>query len=121
LNTHLSDRSASIDAMDSTTPDNSPAGQTPARLAEVRGLILEACGPALADFGITAADAPGDLDLRGSGMIDSLGFVEVIVELEEKLEIEIDLEDLDPEQITVLDPLATYVAGLLERRSGSGR
>ena len=101
--------------MDSPTPDNNPAAQAPARIAEVRGLILEACGPALADFGITAADAAGDLDLRGSGMIDSLGFVEVIVALEEKLDIEIDLEDLDPEQITVLDPLATYVAGLLER------
>jgi acyl carrier protein len=106
--------------MDSTTPDNSPTEQTPARLAEVRGLILDACGPALADFGISAADAPGDLDLRGSGMIDSLGFVEVIVELEEKLDIEIDLEDLDPEQITVLNPLAAHVAGLLEGRSGNG-
>lgn len=105
--------------MDSTAPDNSPAAQAPPRLAEVRGLILAACGPALTDFGITSANAPGDLDLRGSGMIDSLGFVEVIVELEEKLEIEIDLEDLDPEQITVLDPLATYVAGLLEGTAGS--
>ncbi len=79
-------------------------------VARVRALILEACGPALADFGINAADAPGDLDLRGSGMIDSLGFVEVIVGLEEKLGIEIDLEEMDPEQITVLDPLATHVA-----------
>jgi acyl carrier protein len=104
--------------MDST-PDNSPAKQTPPRLAEVRGLILEACGPALADFGITEADAPGDLDLRGSGMIDSLGFVEVIVGLEEKLELELDLEAMDPEQITVLDPLATYVAELLQARSGA--
>jgi len=120
LSTGLSDRSAPIDAMNSTTPDNSPGEQASARLSEVRGLILEACGPALADFGITAADAPGDLDLRGSGMIDSLGFVEVIVELEEKLGIEIDLEDLDPEQITVLDPLAAYVAGLLEEPSGGG-
>jgi acyl carrier protein len=116
----LRDRLSPIDAMDSTTPDNSSPAEAPPRLAEVRGLILEACGPALADFGITAADAPGDLDLRGSGMIDSLGFVEVIVELEEKLDIEIDLEDLDPEQITVLDPLATYVAGLLQESPGSG-
>jgi acyl carrier protein len=105
--------------MDSTTPDNSSADQAPPRLAEVRGLILEACGPALADFDITAADAPGDLDLRGSGMIDSLGFVEVIVELEEKLDLELDLEAMDPEQITVLDPLATYVAELLQARSGA--
>jgi acyl carrier protein len=105
--------------MDSTTPDNSSAKQAPPRLAEVRGLILEACGPALADFGITAANAPGDLDLRGSGMIDSLGFVEVIVGLEEKLDLELDLEAMDPEQITVLDPLATYVAELLQARSGA--
>lgn len=104
--------------MDSTTPDNSSAQEAPPRLAEVRGLILEACGPALAEFGITAADAPADLDLRGSGMIDSLGFVEVIVELEERLGIEIDLEDLDPEQITVLDPLASYVASLLRDPAG---
>ena len=76
----------------------------------VRGLILEACGPALADFGIDAANAPGDLDLRGSGMIDSLGFVEIIVVLEEQLGIEIDLEEMDPEQITVLDPLAAHIA-----------
>jgi acyl carrier protein len=105
--------------MDSTTPDNSSAKQPPPRLDEVRGLILEACGPALVDFGITAADAPGDLDLRGSGMIDSLGFVEVIVGLEETLDLELDLEDMDPEQITVLDPLATYVAELLQARSGA--
>jgi acyl carrier protein len=85
----------------------------------VRVLILEACGPALADFGIDATNAPGDLDLRGSGMIDSLGFVEVIVQLEEQLGIEIDLEAMDPEQITVLDPLATFVAELLQARSGA--
>jgi acyl carrier protein len=79
-------------------------------VTRVRGLILEACGPALTDFGIDPATAPGDLDLRGSGMIDSLGFVEIIVALEEQLGIEIDLEAMDPEQITVLGPLAAHVA-----------
>jgi acyl carrier protein len=43
-------------------------------------------------------------------MIDSLGFVEIIVQLEEQLGIEIDLEEMDPEQITMLDPLAAHVA-----------
>jgi acyl carrier protein len=104
--------------MDSTDPTSPSPPRTP-QLAEVRALILEACGPALADFGITPEHAPGDLDLRGSGMIDSLGFVEVIVELEEKLDLELDLEDMDPEQITVLDPLASYVAGKLQARSGN--
>lgn len=104
--------------MDSANPDSSPAARPP-RFDEVRGLILAACGPALADFGITAEAAPGDLDLRGSGMIDSLGFVEVIVELEETLGIELDLEDMDPEQITVLDPLTSYVAGQLQAKAGA--
>lgn len=86
-------------------------------VARVRNLILAACGPALADFGISAADAPGDLDLRGSGMIDSLGFVEVIVSLEDELGIEIDLEEIDPEQITVLDPLAAHIASQAQAAS----
>jgi acyl carrier protein len=102
--------------MDSNNPNNPSAAELP-RQAEVRGLILAACGPALADFGVTAENASGDLDLRGSGMIDSLGFVEVIVELEEKLDLELDLEEMDPEQITVLDPLAAYVAAKLRARS----
>jgi acyl carrier protein len=103
--------------MDSTNPDSPSATELP-RQAEVRGLILAACGPALTDFGITAESAPGDLDLRGSGMIDSLGFVEVIVELEEKLDLELDLEEMDPEQITVLGPLSAYVAAKLQAQSG---
>jgi len=105
--------------MDSTNPNNSPSAAELPRQAEVRALILEACGPALADFGITTENAPGDLDLRGSGMIDSLGFVEVIVELEEKLDLELDLEEMDPEQITVLGPLSAYVAGKLQAQPGN--
>lgn len=104
--------------MDPTDTNIPPTPQVP-RLAEVRALILEACGPAVADFGITPENAPADLDLRGSGMIDSLGFVEVIVELEEKLEVELDLEDMDPEQITVLDPLASYIVGKLQVQARS--
>jgi acyl carrier protein len=104
--------------MDSPAP--SPPSPAPPRFAEVRALILEACGPVLADFGITPESASGDLDLRGSGMIDSLGFVEVIVELEERLGIEIDLEDIDPEQITVLDPLAAHIAAALPASAGGG-
>jgi|SRR6476469_1714922 len=102
--------------MDAINSDSPAQPGTPG-VAEVRALILEACGPALADFGIRASDAPGDLDLRGSGMIDSLGFVEVIVELEEKLDLELDLEEMDPEQITVLDPLATYIAARAAARA----
>lgn len=103
--------------MDSTQPQ-SPAAPGAQQLAEARRFVLEACDSALADFGIDPESVPADFDLRASGMIDSLGFVELIMELEERHEVELDLEALDPEQITVLGPLAAHLADQLQARAG---
>lgn len=100
------------------TTASTSAAPAPPRLAEVRALILANCGPALADCGIDPGEATGDLDLRSSGMIDSLGFVELIASLEEELGVELDLEDLDPERLTVLDPLAAHLAAQLPAAPG---
>lgn len=108
------------DEMDSTNSHN-PTAPDAQRLAEARRFVLEVCGPALADFGIDPESVPADFDLRANGIIDSLGFVELVVELEDKHGIELDLEALDPEQITVLGPLAAHVADRLQARSeGAG-
>lgn len=74
-----------------------------------RAKILDFCGPALAAYGIDPGAAADDLDLRASGAIDSLGFVELVVELEETFGVELELEDLDPETLTVLGPLSGHV------------
>jgi acyl carrier protein len=84
--------------------------------AAVRARILAACGPALAICGIDVAAPPADLDLRACGAIDSLGFIELVTELEEAFDLELELEDMDPERLTMLEPLAAAVA---EQASGA--
>lgn len=84
--------------------------------AAVRARILAACGPALTVCGVDVAAPPADLDLRACGAIDSLGFIELITELEEVFAVELELEDMDPERLTMLEPLAAAVA---EQASGA--
>ncbi|HEX4731703.1 MAG TPA: acyl carrier protein [Solirubrobacterales bacterium] len=91
---------------------------TPVEAADVRARILDVCGPALAVCGVDVAAPPADLDLRASGAIDSLGFIELVTELEEAFGVELELEDMDPEQLTMLEPLARAVA---EQASGARR
>lgn len=76
----------------------------------VRARIIAACGPALAVCGVDVSAPPADLDLRACGAIDSLGFVELVTELEEAFGVELELEDIPPEQLTMLEPLARAVA-----------
>jgi D-alanine--poly(phosphoribitol) ligase subunit 2 len=84
--------------------------------AMVRTRILEACGASLAVCGVDITAPPADLDLRACGAIDSLGFIELVSGLEEAFGVELELEEMDPEQLTMLEPLAAFVA---EQATGS--
>jgi len=59
-------------------------------------------------------DAPeelgDDFDLLLSGIIDSLGLLELMTAFEEHCGREIDFDGLDPELMTVVGPLCDYVA-----------
>jgi acyl carrier protein len=59
---------------------------------------------------VPAADMADDFNVFAEGMVDSLGFVEMIAELESRLATEIDLGDLDPDDLGVLGPLSRYIA-----------
>ncbi len=65
-------------------------------------------------------DTPGELaddcDLLLSGMIDSLGLLDLMTAIQEHCQREIDFEALDPEQLTVVGPLCRYVAEQLASR-----
>jgi len=92
--------------------------ETAARVdaAAVRARILELCGPALTVCGVDLAAPPAGLDLRACGAIDSIGFIALVSELEEAFDVELELEDIDPERLTMLEPLAAAVA---EQASGA--
>ncbi len=55
-------------------------------------------------------ELPDDLDLLLSGMIDSIGLLELVAAIEEFAGREIDFEMLDPEEMTVVGPLCKFVA-----------
>ncbi len=65
-------------------------------------------------------EAPGELtddcDLLLSGMIDSLGLLDLMSAIQQHCRREIDFEALDPEQLTVVGPLCRYVSEQLASR-----
>ena len=82
----------------------------PPSVDEVRALVLAECSEALAAVSADPATLPDDFDLRAQGVIDSLGFLELVTGLEAKLGVEIDFEAMDPAELTVVGPLARFVA-----------
>lgn len=83
---------------------------TPVRAEEVRAHVLHTLAQPLAQAGIAAADAPDDLDLLDSGVIDSFGILELVSEVEDHFGVEIDFDALDPDELTVLGSFASFVA-----------
>lgn len=65
-------------------------------------------------------EKPGELaddcDLLLSGMIDSLGLLDLMSALQQHCQHEINFEALDPEQLTVVGPLCRYVSEQLAAR-----
>ena len=60
-----------------------------------------------------------DTDLLGSGLLDSLGLVELLVQVEETFGIAIDLEELEIEQFRSLRTIGATIAS--RRRGMAGQ
>lgn len=55
-------------------------------------------------------DLPDDCDLLLSGIIDSMGLLDLVSAIEEFAGHEIDFEMLDPEEMTIVGPLCRFVS-----------
>ncbi|HTX47080.1 MAG TPA: acyl carrier protein [Solirubrobacteraceae bacterium] len=78
--------------------------------SDVRGFIVEELKEQI-ELAELSPDALVDtLDLHASGIIDSLGLLELIAAVEDRFALEIDFEDLDADDLTVLGPLCRFVA-----------
>jgi acyl carrier protein len=64
----------------------------------------------------TPGELADDCDLLLSGMIDSLGLLDLMSAIQQHCQQEIDFEALDPEQLTVVGPLCRYVSEQLASR-----
>jgi acyl carrier protein len=88
----------------------SPATSQARSPEAIRALLLRASAEGLALIGMAPEDVADDFDLREAGVVDSLGFLELVTALEDQLGIELDFEALDPEQLTTVGPLVRHVA-----------
>jgi acyl carrier protein len=64
----------------------------------------------------TPGELADDCDLLLSGIIDSLGLLDLMSAIQQHCQQEIDFEALDPEQLTVVGPLCRYVSEQLASR-----
>ena len=78
--------------------------------AGIRRFLLDKYREPIGAIGLIPDELADDFDFLLNGVIDSFGILEMISAIEQEFEIELDLEALDAEQITVLGPLARYVA-----------
>ena len=79
--------------------------------AEVRVFLKEYLERRLtADGRAAIEELPDDCDLLLSGMVDSIGLLELVSALQQFAGRDIDFEILDPEQMTIVGPLCQFVA-----------
>lgn len=76
----------------------------------VRAFLVGQYADQIRGKGFDSGALPDDFDFLLTGVIDSLGVLQMVGELEQKFQIELDMSRLDPEQLTVLGPLSRYVA-----------
>ena len=76
----------------------------------VKAAIVSHLEPALRAARMSPADVPDTLDLVADAIVDSLGFLQLLAELERQFGVALTFEDLDPDQLTVVGPLSRYIA-----------
>jgi acyl carrier protein len=86
----------------------------------VAAFVVAELDEPLRDAGIDPREVGDDLDLLTSDVVDSLGMMELIMAVNERFGLDVDFEGLDPEEFTVLGPLARHVAQAAATTAGTG-
>ena len=78
----------------------------------IREAVLDAVRPRAEAAGLSAAALDGSFDILGSGVVDSLAFVELLLGVETALGRPIELERLSFEELASLDGLVDQLHAL---------
>ena len=84
--------------------------------ANVRQFLVTRYFEPLERLGLIPGDLSDDFDFLLNGVIDSFGILEMISAIEEEFGIQLDLEALDAEKITIIGSLSCYVAENAKRQ-----
>lgn len=77
---------------------------------QVRTFILRRFEEFFSTKNLRPEELPESFDLMVEGVVDSLGFIKLIAAVEEEYELELDFEDLNAEELTLLGPFSRFVA-----------
>ncbi len=77
---------------------------------KVREFLLAKYAAAISAHGVNPTEIPDEFDFLLNGVVDSFGILEMISAIEDEFKIQLDMETLDAEQMTLLGPLSRYVA-----------
>jgi acyl carrier protein len=76
---------------------------------EVWSFIIAHLGDAFKENGTAPDQVDDDFDLLKMGVIDSIGFISLISAVEDRFGVEIDFEDMDTDNLTVIGPMSRYI------------
>jgi acyl carrier protein len=76
----------------------------------IRQFLIARYAEQLRGLGLDIDQVPDTFDFLLEGAVDSLGILEMVSALEQEFQVELDLTALNPEEMTILGPLARYIA-----------
>jgi acyl carrier protein len=86
--------------------------------AEIKIHVVKYLMEKLESSGIGRHDLDDGIDLVGSGLISSLGFIELLASVENQFGIEIDFEDRDPSEFTTFTGFVKLAADTVRAKNG---
>ena len=77
---------------------------------EIKKFIIEHLRDGFKGNDIDTDFIEDDFDLMKMGIIDSIGFIRLIGAIEDRFNIEVDFEEMEAEELTVIGSLAKFIA-----------
>jgi len=76
----------------------------------IKEFILKKFEPALRDQGMGPEKVTDDFDFFAEGIVDSVGVLNLISDVEKQFNVKLDMEQMDAEQMTIVGPFCRYAA-----------
>jgi acyl carrier protein len=85
-------------------------GRALATVDDVRHFVLAELHEPLALRGLSTEDVDDDFDFRSAGVLDSIGFLDLISAIEDRFGVEVDFDDVSIDELTVVGPFCRHFA-----------
>jgi len=80
------------------------------RQQEIRAFLCDETDRIAQEKGIDVPELDDGFNLLESGLVDSIGLLDLLTAVENRFSIQVDFSDLDPEEFTTLGGLAASLA-----------